>query len=140
MKKRFLAALAAFIILAGPGYALAQQQATRPLNIQLQWTDNSNNEDGFDIDRAIGLPASSPMSRIARVGANVVQYIDAVTDPGNTTYCYRVSAYNAAGSSGFSNTSCVTTPAIITVPANPTTLTCSVTLAQGTQPLTITCQ
>ncbi len=61
--------------------------------ITITWTDNSNNEDGFKVERQNG---NSGWIQIATVGANVTTY----TDTGlslDTQYCYRVRAYNAAG-------------------------------------------
>jgi hypothetical protein len=61
--------------------------------ITLTWTDNSNNETGFIIERT----TSGDYTEVARVGANVTTY----TDTGVTvqTIYYRVRAYNASGSS-----------------------------------------
>jgi len=76
--------------------------------INLAWNDNSNNELGFKIERKIGLGGS--WSPIATVGAGVTTY----PDRGrllNTTYFYRVRAYNAAGDSAYSNETSKATPA-----------------------------
>jgi Domain of unknown function (DUF1929)/Glyoxal oxidase N-terminus/Fibronectin type III domain/Galactose oxidase, central domain len=66
----------------------------------LAWTDTSNNETGFAIQRsADGLT----FSQIATVAANVVRYVD--TSPGSSKFVYyRVRAFNAAGNSAFSIT------------------------------------
>jgi len=64
-------------------------------SITLNWTDNSNNEDGFRIYRGT---TSSNLTLRATVGANVATYTD--TDlPRRTTYYYKVCAYNANGES-----------------------------------------
>jgi hypothetical protein len=72
--------------------------------VNLSWSDNSGNEDGFKIERWNG----GSYAQINAVGANVTAY----TDPGlalNTTYYYRVRAYNSVGDSGYSNESSATT-------------------------------
>ena len=137
MKKRFLAALAAFIILAGPGYAIAQT-ATQSIGLTLNWTDNSNNEDGFNVER--GPAATGPFTPQGSTATNVTTFTQTIADPGNTQYCYRVNAFNKAGVSPYSNVACFTTPAIIVAPGTPSTLTCTATLTQGTQTLTLVCK
>ena len=69
--------------------------------INLSWTDNSGNETGFKIER--GTSSSGPFSQIATVSANVKTYQNTGLKR-NTTYYYRVRAYNAAGNSEYSNT------------------------------------
>ena len=76
--------------------------------INLNWTDNAANETGFKIERCAGGNCSS-FVQIATVGANVKSYANAGVKR-NTTYRYRVRAYNAAGNSGYSNTASATTP------------------------------
>lgn len=68
--------------------------------IDLGWTDNSDNETGFKIERKLG--AGGTWSQIDTVGANATTYMD-TTVVGNATYIYRVCAYNAAGDSAWSN-------------------------------------
>ena len=77
--------------------------------IDLSWTDNSNNEVGFRIERRIG-PTGS-WSQITTTTANVSAYTDGSVLP-NTTYFYRVQAYNAAGNSSYSNVVSQTTPSV----------------------------
>ena len=72
----------------------------------LQWNDNSGNEEGFQVERALG--TSGTFSVIAKVGANVTSYRDANLEPA-TQYRYRVRAFNTAGSSAYSNTASDTT-------------------------------
>ena len=74
--------------------------------IRLIWRDNSNNEDGFKIERRLG--STGNWSQIATVGANVVTCNDAGLSP-ETTYQYRVRAYSEAGNSDYSNSVSVTT-------------------------------
>ncbi len=75
--------------------------------INLSWTDNSNNETGFKIERKTG--AGGSWSQIATVGANVTTYPSTGLSE-NTTYYYRVRAYNADGDSDYSNEPYATTP------------------------------
>lgn len=71
--------------------------------VTLTWTDNSNNEIGFAIERKDGDTSSvNPWVAIDSVSANTPTYIDSAVTP-LTTYVYRVYAYNATGVSGFSN-------------------------------------
>jgi Divergent InlB B-repeat domain len=74
--------------------------------LALSWTDNANNEDGFRIERKTG--TGGTYVAIASLSANASSYIDNNL-PGGTTFCYRVNAYNAVGSSGYSNEQCGTT-------------------------------
>lgn len=69
--------------------------------IDLAWADNSNNEDGFRVERCTG-SACTGFAQVAQVGANVKAYSDILLSR-NTTYRYRVRAFNAAGVSGYSN-------------------------------------
>ena len=76
--------------------------------IGLWWDDNSNNEDGFKIERSPN--GSSGWTEVALVGSNVVTYTDDldVSQCGQIFY-YRVTAYNDDhGSSGTSNTASAT--------------------------------
>ncbi len=69
--------------------------------INLTWTDNSNNETGFKIERATS--SSGPFQVIATAGANATSY-SSTGLARNTTYYYRVCATNDGGVSGYSNT------------------------------------
>jgi len=75
--------------------------------INLAWTDNSSNETGFKIERCTGVTCTN-FSQIATVGANVLKYSNSGLKR-NTTYRYRVRAYNAAGNSAYSSPVSVTT-------------------------------
>jgi len=70
----------------------------------LTWTDNSNNELGFKIERKTGAGA---FVEIAQQGANATTYLDAAVVVG-TTYTYRVRAFNSAGDSAYTNEATVT--------------------------------
>ncbi len=75
--------------------------------INLSWTDNADNESGFRILRCKGSTCTN-FALIATVGANVTSYAD-TNLTANTTYRYRVYAYNASGNSGYSNVAAATT-------------------------------
>jgi len=75
--------------------------------INLSWTDKADNETGFRIERCTGATCTS-FALIATVGANVASYANTKLTA-NTTYRYRVYAYNASGNSGYSNIAAATT-------------------------------
>ncbi|WP_295440558.1 S8 family serine peptidase, partial [uncultured Thiodictyon sp.] len=79
-----------------------------PSQIDLSWTDNSTDETGFRIERKTGV--AGPWAEITATAANATSYPDAGLTPA-TAYYYRVSAYHATGTSGYTNESTVTTPA-----------------------------
>ncbi len=81
--------------------------------IDLAWTDNSNNENGFRIERSLN--PTSGFAQVATVGAGNITYQDTGLLPA-TTYYYRVAAYNGSGDSGWSNTATVTTPSETRIP------------------------
>ena len=75
--------------------------------VNLSWTDNADNETGFRIERCKGSTCAN-FALIATVGANVTSYAN-TNLTANTTYRYRVYAYNASGNSGYSNVATATT-------------------------------
>jgi hypothetical protein len=83
--------------------------------VDLQWVDQSGNENGFAIERAAN---GGTYSTIAQVGANVTVFADQSVN-GSTVYTYRVKSWNDGGSSGYSNTASVTTNAVA-IPGAPT--------------------
>jgi len=72
-------------------------------SLRLLWTDNSDNEAGFKIERVIG----GTFAEIATVSANVTSYTDSGLLAGSI-YCYQVRAFNSAGASAPSNKACAT--------------------------------
>jgi alpha-tubulin suppressor-like RCC1 family protein len=77
--------------------------------IDLSWTDNSNNEDGFKIERAPDSGGSpGTWAQIATVVSNVTAYSDTGLSP-NTKYWYRVRAYNIDNDSRYSDQASDTT-------------------------------
>lgn len=75
--------------------------ATPVNSIELNWQDNSNNEDGFYVESTQDTVAGS-WTQIATVGADVTTYLHTGLTNG-VTYYYRVRAYNGNGSSSWSN-------------------------------------
>ncbi len=75
--------------------------------IDLTWSDNSNNESGFSIERKTG--AGGNYAEVTTVGAGVESYQDTGL-AASTTYYYRVLAYNTGGDSAYSNEASDTTP------------------------------
>jgi uncharacterized delta-60 repeat protein len=69
-------------------------------NVDLSWSDASDNETGFTIQRKTG--AAGTWGQLDQVGAGVTSYSDTTVVAGNT-YFYRVYAYNAGGNSANSN-------------------------------------
>jgi len=96
-----------FLILALLVAAVTWHEQVDAAQLTLTWTDNSDNEDGFRIERKTG--TSGTFAQIATVGANVTSYIDSGLTSGST-FCYRLLAYNVAGDSAYSNEACGTTP------------------------------
>ena len=77
-------------------------EVTSFFNVKLNWVDNSDNEDGFRIDR---METNGNYSEIAVADANSTSYEDAITI--ETDYKYRVSAFNSTDTSGYSNEACI---------------------------------
>jgi hypothetical protein len=74
--------------------------------INLNWADNSANENGFSIERS-----ANEIDNWIKIGftpANTTTYADSGLTPG-TNYHYRISAYNVVGSSDHSNTASAST-------------------------------
>ncbi len=89
--------------------------------IDLAWTDQSDNEDGFVIERKAANTASFAV--LDSVPANTSAFSD-FTVASKTTYTYRVYAYNTDVNSGYSNEASATTaPGPNDPPAAPTGLT-----------------
>ncbi|HEX8618570.1 MAG TPA: fibronectin type III domain-containing protein [Thermoanaerobaculia bacterium] len=102
--------------------------ATSTTQINLGWTDASNNEDGFRVERCAGASCTS-FTQVAQLAAGVTTYSDTALTP-STLYRYRVSAYNSAGAAASAVAEAKTqTP--VTVPAAPTGL--SATAASTTE-------
>jgi|GEM_PF-3903379 len=79
--------------------------------LRLSWSDNSDNEEGFEIER---MSPGTAFVTIAIVGANTSRYTDVALTAG-TTYCYRIRAFSAEAISDFSNLGCATTATVLSV-------------------------
>jgi len=74
--------------------------------VTLTWTDNANNETGFQIQRSTSSAFTNPTT--FTVGANITTFSQNVVRTSN--FYYRVRATNAGGNSAWSNVLFVTTP------------------------------
>jgi hypothetical protein len=74
--------------------------------INLSWTDNSNNEAGFKIERKTG---AGSFTEIQTVGIDVHNFSDTGLSA-STTYTYKVRAYAGISFSPYSNEDSATTP------------------------------
>jgi hypothetical protein len=81
--------------------------------IALTWTDASDNGTGFQVERS---PDGLGWTLLVTTTANVSGYADAGLACG-TTYYYRVCAYSAGGTSGYSALAQATTQACTPVPS-----------------------
>ena len=92
-----------------PPAAPSQLTASSPSRsqIQLNWRDNSGLENGFRIERCQGSGCAN-FTQVAIVGSNATTYLDNGLTR-NTSYTYRVRAFNDAGNSPFSNAATVRT-------------------------------
>ena len=86
--------------------ASASAVAVSGTAVNVSWIDSSNNESGFKVERAVS--AAGPFSVIANVGSGVITYSDTGLSA-VTTYYYRVSSVNMAGSSAVTVAPAVTT-------------------------------
>jgi GDSL-like lipase/acylhydrolase family protein/fibronectin type III domain protein len=90
--------------------------------VDLSWTDNSDNEASFEIWKSVD-GQNGTFTLEASVVADVASYSNTGLQDG-VEYCYRVRAVGAKGlASSFSNTGCATTPVpTVPPPAAPTNL------------------
>ena len=78
-----------------------------PSQVNLAWTDNSDNEDSFKVERCGGAGCAA-FTQIARLDANTTTFSN-IYLPAGTTYRYRVRASNSGGNSDYSNEAEATT-------------------------------
>ena len=93
--------------------------AVSAFQINLSWTDNSDNESDFQIDRCAGHGCSS-FSLLTYVQAGVgtgslINYSDTSANPG-TEYCYHIHAINAGGASSSTLNACSQTWNLLFLP------------------------
>jgi fibronectin type 3 domain-containing protein len=104
---------------AAPSALTATASSTTQVN--LAWTDNATNEDGYRVERCTGTwtaceENTAMFTQIAQLAADTSSYPDTGRTPGET-YTYRVRAFNAAGNSAYSDSEEVTLPAPPPAPA-----------------------
>lgn len=87
-------------------FACCSLHAAAPApKVQLTWKDNSDNEDGFTIERAVAAAGQElAFEEIDSVPADSTSYTDTSIQYGQL-YAYRVKAFNEFGNSGFTNVS-----------------------------------
>jgi hypothetical protein len=126
----------------GNSYLAVAPEATNPVpnapsgaavapsgtSLNVTWTDNATNETGMRVWRSTD---NVNFSIVQNLGANATSWLD-TTVTGGVVYYYKVTAFNAAGESAFSNTASATAP--IPLPASPTNL---VTGVPGTSSLSM---
>ncbi|MBU1487043.1 Ig-like domain-containing protein [bacterium] len=97
-----------------PKYLSAQEISTT--QIDLAWEDMAFDESGFKLEKKMG--DSGTYIQIALLDADTETYAD--TDVvSDTTYYYRIRAYNGAGDSNYSNEAVVITPPSDTMVVTP---------------------
>ena len=89
--------------------------------IDLTWTDTSDEELGYKVERKQG---SGSFVEIMTLAANAVSFSNSGLSDGET-YMYRLVAFNGSGVSAYSNTGTATTGNTSSLPAVPSTLTAS---------------
>jgi len=99
------------------------------------WIDTSNGVASFNVERR--LSTDTTYALLANVPAGVTTYFDASAAQG-VTYCYRLSAYDAYGTSPYSNEACgaPAVASVSTTTTTPTTTTTSPTSTTTTPPTT----
>jgi len=75
--------------------------------VDLTWADDSNDEKGFYVYRK----TTDKYTRLASLTSDTTTYTDTNVEP-ETTYLYKVAAYNEAGESASSSEVSVTTPSV----------------------------
>lgn len=110
-----------FLLLLMPALAFAQTQTWQP---NVSWTpgpvlpDGTNAPTGFKLERKAG--TGGTFSQITQTAANVTTFRDSIAnDPGGSTYCYRVRAFNAVGDGPYSGEGCGTSPVVPKLPTAP---------------------
>lgn len=119
--------LLAMLVILAPAFSFAVPLAPAnlkatvisPSQINLEWTDASLDETGFELERSAD---GKVYARISDLPANSKAFQN-VGLAAATTYWYRVRAKNVSGFSAYSNViSAVTKPPVITIPKAPANL------------------
>ena len=88
-------------------------QIVNDVQVQLAWSDQSSDETGFYVERALN---GAAFAKLTSLPADTITYVDTMTSIGNT-YAYRVSAVSdAAGTSSASDPQSVTIQPPVTQP------------------------
>ena len=88
---------------AAPSGLAARDTSTAQLRIDLNWTDNSVNESGFELERSIN---GGPFDLLQSLGPETVSTADSSLQR-NQRYAYRVRSVNGTGASAYSNVASV---------------------------------
>ena len=107
--------------------ALIWHENTSATSLQLTWAHDSQNANGFDIERRVG--TTGEFLVLSTVPANQKSYTDTNLTKG-TTYCYRVRAFNSIDGSPYSNEACMAAPASTSL-RGPSANTISTNIANG---------
>jgi len=103
---------------ASPTQLTATADAANPTAaLSLTWINTATNANGYRVERS---PDGLSFGQIVQLGSSAASYVDSGLNAG-TAYYYRVSAYNGAGSSAFSNVATGQTQAFSTAPGMPST-------------------
>ena len=89
--------------------------ATSPTEISLSWTDNTEQEEKYLLERSTN---GTSFTQIAELPANATAYTDSGLET-KTTYYYRLKAVNATEESGYSTAVSVKTLGVPDAPSNP---------------------
>lgn len=82
--------------------------ALNSIMIQLDWADNANDEDGYEVEVKIW---NGTFVRIAALNADVITFTDTMGIEPQKMYYYRVRAFRGSDKSPYSNEASITTPA-----------------------------
>ena len=94
---------------AAPSGLTSNESIGTPPDVDLEWTDNADNEDNYAVQRRDLNGSWGGWNNLTiTLAANTVTYTDTTTVT-DKTYEYRVYATNSRGSSGFSNVVQITT-------------------------------
>jgi len=84
--------------------------ALNSMMIQLDWTDNANDEDGYELEVKIW---NGKFVTIETLAADATTYTDNRSIEPEMSYTYRLRAYRGTDNSPYSNEASVTTPAFV---------------------------